>query len=239
MKRSPAERKNTATIGVTRMNQPVSYSQNGQDRFVAEMVFAGKRNGFFVEAGAGDGLWISNTLLLEQKYGWTGILIEPTSAFAKLQQNRPYCRCDDSCLASTERVVTVVEIFDRGQAGISANAGQNLLLSRTMDAPPQVLKDMNSYWGEAKAQYQKSAQPLAAVLEKHRAPKLIDYLSLDVEGFEYDILRTFPFDLYKFLCLGVERPPRELVELLAWNGYKPITKLGEDVFFTRSAKFTL
>ena len=56
------------------MTEPVSYSQNGQDRFVAEMVFAGKRNGFFIEAGAGDGLWISNTLLLEQKYDWTGIL---------------------------------------------------------------------------------------------------------------------------------------------------------------------
>lgn len=213
------------------MNQPVSYSQNGQDRFVAEMVFAGKRNGFFVEAGAGDGLWISNTLLLEQKYGWTGILIEPTSAFAKLQQNRPCCRCDDSCLASTQRLVTVVEIFDRGQAGISPNASQNLLLSRTMDAAPPGLKDMNSYWGEAKAQYQKSAQPLVSVLEKHHAPNLIDYLSLDVEGFEYDILRTFPFDCYKFLCLGIERPPRELAELLAWNGYKPIAKLGEDVFF--------
>jgi hypothetical protein len=214
------------------MTEPVSYSQNGQDRFVAEMVFAGKRNGIFVEAGAGDGLWISNTLLLEQKYDWTGILIEPTSAFAKLQQNRPYCRCDDSCLAGTQRLVTVVEIFDRGQAGISPSASQNLLLSRTMDAPPSVLKDMNSYWGEAKAQYQKSAQPLVSVLEKHRAPKLIDYLSLDVEGFEYDILRTFPFDFYNFLCLGIERPPRELVELLAWNGYKPRAKLGEDVFLS-------
>ena len=221
------------------MTQSVSYSQNGQDRFVAERIFAGKRAGFFVEAGAGDGLWISNTLLLEQKYGWTGILIEPTSAFAKLQQNRPHCRCDDSCLAGTERIVTVVEIFDRGQAGISPNASQNLLLSRTMDAPAPVLKDMNSYWGEARAQYQKSARALVSVLEKHRAPKLIDYLSLDVEGFEHDILRTFPFELYEFGCLGIERPPRELVQLLTWKGYKPIAKVGEDIFFVQSAKFTL
>jgi hypothetical protein len=57
-----------------------SASQFGQDRFVAEELFCGRRGGFFVEAGAGDGLWISNTLLLEQQYNWTGILIESTSA---------------------------------------------------------------------------------------------------------------------------------------------------------------
>ena len=92
------------------MTEARSYSQYGQDRFVAEAIYRGKRGGYFVEAGAGAGIWISNTLLLERQYGWTGILIESTSAFAALQRNRPDCICDNSGLASEEGLMTMVEI---------------------------------------------------------------------------------------------------------------------------------
>ena len=214
-----------------------SYSQFGQDRFVAESLFGGKRGGFFVEAGAGDGLWISNTLLLEQQYGWTGILIEPTSAFATLKRNRPHCICDDSCLAGEHKQVTMVEILDRGQAQLSPHAGHNLLLSRAVeDVALFELSIMNSYWGTAQKGYVKNAVPLASVLRKHAAPRQIDYLSLDVEGFEYEILRSFPFDEFEFGCLGIERPPSELHELLLGRGYRPVSKVGEDIFYTLAVR---
>jgi hypothetical protein len=210
-----------------------SYSQFGQDRLVAELVYEGRREGFFVEAGAGDGLWISNTLLLERKYGWTGILIEPTSVYEALRRNRPACICDHSCLASEARTVTVVEIFDRGQAGLSPQAQDNLLLSRVSDDTQTFdISSMNSYWGVAKKRYLKDALPLVAVLRNHHAPQRIDYLSLDVEGFEYDILRSFPFHEYQIGCLSVERPPPELNKLLINHGYKVLGKLGEDHIYT-------
>jgi FkbM family methyltransferase len=215
------------------MSNAESYSQFGQDRFVAEMVYAGKRGGYFIEAGAGDGLWISNTLLLERRYGWSGILIEPTSAFAALQRNRPGCICDNSGLASEAGMITMVEIYDRGQAAISPAAQDNLLLSRsTKGTRPADLATMNSYWGVAKRQYSIKARPLADVLTAHRAPKRIDYLSLDVEGFEFEILRLFPFDEYEFGCLTVERPPAELHSLLAGKGYVFRGRLGEDHAYT-------
>ena len=217
------------------MIEPESYSQFGQDRFVAEIVYAGKRGGYFVEAGAGDGLWISNTLLLERRYGWTGILIEPTSAFGALQRNRPGCICDNSALAGEAGMITMVEIFDRGQAAISAAAKDNLLLSRSIkDAPQDDLATMNSYWGVAQRQYLIRARPLVEVLKAHRAPRRIDYLSLDVEGFEYEILRLFPFDAYEFGCLSVERPPAELQRLLASKGYVFKGRLGEDHIYVRA-----
>jgi FkbM family methyltransferase len=217
------------------MSGTESYSQFGQDRFVAEIVYAGKRGGYFVEAGAGDGLWISNTLLLERRYGWSGILIEPTSAFAALQRNRPGCICDNSGLAGEEGTITMVEIFDRGQAAISPAAKDNLLLSRsTKDTRPGDLAAMNSYWGVAQRQYSIKARPLAAVLKAHRAPRRIDYLSLDVEGFEFEILRPFPFDEYEFGCLSIERPPPELQNLLAGKGYVFKGRLGEDHVYIRA-----
>jgi FkbM family methyltransferase len=209
-----------------------SYSQFGQDRFVAESLFGGKRGGFFVEAGAGDGLWISNTLLLERQYDWTGILIEPTSAFAALERNRPHCICDNSCLAAEHKQVTMVEISDRGQEQLSPHAHRNLLLSRAVEnVAPFDLSTMNSYWGTAQKGYVKEAVPLASVLRKHGAPPEIDYLSLDVEGFEYEILRAFPFDEFQFGCLGIERPPSELHELLLTRGYRAVAKVGEDLFY--------
>ena len=42
-----------------------------------EKLFRGKKNGFFVEAGAFDGEAFSNTLLFELKHNWTGLLVEP------------------------------------------------------------------------------------------------------------------------------------------------------------------
>lgn len=217
------------------MIETESYSQFGQDRFVAEIVYAGKRGGYFVEAGAGDGLWISNTLLLERRYGWTGILIEPTSAFAALQRNRPSCICDNSGLAGEEGTITMVETFDRGQAAISPAAKDNLLLSRSIkDRRPGDLATMNSYWGVAQRQYLIKARPLADVLKAHRAPKRIDYLSLDVEGFEFEILRLFPFDEYEFGCLSIERPRPELQSLLTGRGYIFRGRLGEDHVYIRA-----
>src|SRR3954469_18651828 len=98
------------------MTQPMtSYSQSRQDLYVAIKVFAAKRNGFFLELGAGDGLWISNTLLLERQFNWTGILIEPTSVFERLRKNRPNCICDPSCIASDYKTVVLHEVLDSGQ----------------------------------------------------------------------------------------------------------------------------
>ncbi|MBX7200515.1 MAG: FkbM family methyltransferase [Rhodospirillaceae bacterium] len=213
------------------MEERASYSQSGQDRYVAEVLFKERRGGFFVEAGAADGLWISNTLLLERKYGWTGILVEPTRAFTQLQSNRQNCRLENACLAGVRKTLTLVEIFDAGQAMMSPEARNNLLLSRTVDVAPEKLSQMDSWWGRAQKQYEVQAKPLAEVLKAHDAPNYIDYLSLDVEGFEYEILSTFPFDEYRFGCLGIEKATELLTLLLAANGYVPVRVLGEDTFF--------
>ena len=85
--------------------------------------------------------------------------------------------------------------------------------------------------GRARKQYEMQARPLADVLKAHNAPPYIDYLSLDVEGCEYEILSTFPFAEYRFGCLGIERPPRALAEHLLANGYVPVVRVGQDVFF--------
>jgi hypothetical protein len=208
-----------------------SNSQWGQDVWVAEFL-EGKRGGFFLEMGAGDGIWISNTLLLEKEFGWTGILVEPTSAFERLIKNRPACICDHSCIAGERKSVTLFEIFDRGQAEINEKASQNTLLSvvrENVDA--QEGEKLSSYWGHFKHAYCVETITLTDLLHKYNAPHIIDYFSLDVEDYEYEILKNFNFGEYRFLCLSIERPTIELQHLLENNGYRCRTQLGQDLMY--------
>ena len=69
------------------------YSQLGQDLAVIDF-YKEKKDGFFVEIGAVDGIEISNTYLLETKYNWKGICVEAIpDKFEKLVKNRPNSKC--------------------------------------------------------------------------------------------------------------------------------------------------
>lgn len=189
-----------------------------------------------MEIGAGNGLWISNTLVLERYFDWTGILVEPTSHYTELVKNRPASICINAVIASGHKEVTLCEIFDRGQAEISAEASNNSLLSTVKDSTDAVDESkLNTHWGEFKTATKRSAVPLVEILREHNAPKVIDYFSLDVEGFEYEILKQFPFDEYRFNCLGIERAPQALHELLCNHGYQVSERLGEDVMYTHGS----
>jgi hypothetical protein len=68
---------------------------------------------------------------------------------------------------------------------------------------------------------------LKEVFERTNPPAVIDYLSLDVEGAEYFIMKDFPFDLYTFRCMTIERPKDALKALLEQHGYKNILRLSK------------
>ena len=71
-------------------------------------LFKGKKNGFFIEAGAFDGQVFSNTLLLEMNYNWTGLLIEPNpKAFQELLAKNRKSYAMESCLSVKEEVTEV------------------------------------------------------------------------------------------------------------------------------------
>jgi hypothetical protein len=62
--------------------------------------------------------------------------------------------------------------------------------------------------------------PLLEILQRNRAPQVIDYLSLDVEGAEHYIMQDFPFDQYTICVMTIERPNDPLQELLKSQGYQ-------------------
>jgi hypothetical protein len=78
---------------------------------------------------------------------------------------------------------------------------------------------------------------LLDILERMKAPPVIDYLSLDVEGAEYFIMEHFPFERYRVNIMTIERPNARLQELLFREGYVRLCKLshwGETLWVRRS-----
>ncbi len=70
-------------------------SQVGQDRTIAD-IFDGKRGGFFLDLAANDATFLSNTLMLEQSFGWRGICVEANPGYVRYRPplaNSGACSC--------------------------------------------------------------------------------------------------------------------------------------------------
>lgn len=79
--------------------------------------------------------------------------------------------------------------------------------------------------------------PLVQVLKQFNVPTEIDYLSLDVEGAEYLIMKDFPFESYHIKIMTVERPSKELRKLLEEKGFlflKDLAWWGETLWAHKS-----
>jgi len=195
-------------------------SQKGQDKWVLK-VLNDKKKGFFVELGAGNGIEISNTCMLERKYEWTGICIEPNPGMYKKLCKERKCICVPECVDDEAHEV---EFCFRGGMGGG-------IIGKDTDNNPQ-------HRGAHIAAARKSAQSkklktvtLEYILLKFNAPKVIDYLSLDVEGAEERVLKNFPFDKYIFLTMTIERPSPELNALLFKHGYIFVKNHQFDTFY--------
>ena len=193
----------------------MSYSsQIGQDKWVHSIV-GDKKDGYFIELGACDGLYLSNTLFFERNLNWNGICIEPNDNYIKeLNANRK-CNISNELVYSCEGEKVNFALSEAASGIIDENIG------------PFTRKDQSVL---------KTTTTLGNILDKFNAPNIIDYLSLDVEGQEYNILSTFPFDKYKFRCITVEHnaphigPKQQMLirELLEKNNYR-FVKGNDDV----------
>lgn len=167
-----------------------------------------KQNGYFVEFGATNGVDSSNSFLLEKHYGWSGILAEPGRVWhAQLRANRKNA-IDTRCVWS--------------------ESGQRLEFNEVQE--PE-LSTINAYshtdrYRESRirgSKYEVETVTLNELLRTHGAPSHIDYLSIDTEGSEYDILSKFDFEKYDIRVITCEHNYTEaretIFKLLSAKGY--------------------
>jgi FkbM family methyltransferase len=184
-----------------------SKSQLGQDILALSLVGL-DRPGYFVEFGATNGLDLSNTYMLEKHYGWKGILCEPARSWhSELFENR-------SSIIDTRCVFN--------------SSGEELEFSESIAGELSTLRDFVGADHHARsrvnlATYEVTSVTLNDLLDEHRAPSYIDFISIDTEGSEYQILSGVDFKKYSFGLICVEHNFTEnrdkILSLLSANGY--------------------
>lgn len=200
----------------------IFYSQFGQDKWLDETVFHGKRNGVFVEAGALDGISDSNSAFFEKSRDWTGLLVEANpTAFQMISHNRPSTPA--LCLALYDRVGVVRFTNVLSTSGWSG-----------------IEDDFERQHKERIAESSKTSVSFVPCLPLSDAVAIyhmqrIDYLSLDLEGAEPAVLRPFPFASVSIDVIGVENNYGDVQvrEILAAAGYEKIGRVGPDDFYRR------
>lgn len=193
------------------LNRHESRSQILQDLWVSYEL-DGRRDGFFVEFGATNGVANSNSWLLENKYNWKGILAEPNPVWhSQLAKNRNVA-IDHRCVSSNSGNVVSFLTTDASDPELSSIAtfsdGDHFAKVRSEGVEINV-----------------ETISLNQLLVEHHAPERIDYLSVDTEGNEYDILSHFDFSHYIIDLISVEQNRKteaKIDALLTGRGYKRV-----------------
>ena len=202
------------------------FSQAGQDAYLDERVFKGKRNGVFVEIGGYDGITGSNCLFFELIRGWTGLLIEPSPTYFSRAAGFRKATCLQLAVADEEGTAEFLEV-QQGYSQMSGlTATYNEKIRETVENDPR-------HKGEL---IQVKTRTLPAILDTQFLTE-IDFISLDVEGGELAVLSTFPFDKYRVQAWTIENNTgdREIPTLMHQKGYDRVEALGvDDVYVLRS-----
>jgi FkbM family methyltransferase len=212
------------------VKDPRFSSQVGQDQFVYENFFKNHKEGVYVDIGAHNGVKFSNTLFFEKELGWKGICIEPIpEVFAELQKNRSAV-CIQGCVSN--------------QAGTSRFLrikGPSEMLSGLVDKyDSKHLERIDRSLSRkgSKESFDVTCYLFNDLMEKNGIDH-IDFLSLDVEGGEYDILSTIDFSKIQIGVIAVENnynDPR-FETLLRQHGFELAKKLEQDMIFVNNKNF--
>ena len=184
-----------------------SKAQISQDLFALYFSQFSK-DGFFVEIGAADGFYLSNTLSLEIS-GWKGIIIEPLPMWHQKIRERK-CYIDLRCVYEKSNYkLTFEEVFDYPElSGITEDLDQ----------------DGNESLRKNSTKLEVDTISLNDLLEEYKAPNKINYISVDTEGSEYKILKNFNFKKYEVEVFTIEHnfiesKRNNIFELMSANNY--------------------
>ena len=166
-----------------------------------------KKKGVFIEMGACDGILSSNTYLLEKVFKWKGILVEPARYYHKRLKFNRKCSIETSCIYSaSNEMINFNETYPKSLSSIE-NFFDKHSIQRKLN----------------KEIYEVRTISLNHLFDKYHLKK-IDFLSIDTEGSEYEILKKFNFNKYqiKIICCEHNYSVRrnKIFKLLNSKGYK-------------------
>lgn len=205
-------------------NAIISYSQNGEDILLSHHVFNSQNAGFYVDVGAHHPKRFSNTYLLYQK-GWSGINIDPIPGMEKIFAER---KRDTNINAGISDHSSIIKYYEFSKGALN-----------TFEA--EIAKKQSQKYGEPTIK-EVSVMRLDGILNKYAVGKKIDFLNIDVEGYERQVLNSNDWQNY---CptviaiedqeLNIENPSKSSTYVfLKSKGYKLTDKLNYTSFYQKS-----
>ena len=204
------------------------YGQYEQDRYLYENIFHNKTNGVFVEFGALDGIRFSNTYFFEKYLGWTGICAEPNPLlFPQLQKNRN-CICINGCITDFEGISKFFLIHGYG-VGLSG------LIEKYDANRVETLKKEIAPYNSKYEIIDVKCERLNNILRKNNIYH-IDFLSIDTEGGELDILKSIDFDTFSIdvICVEVHHKDGQIRQFLENKGFVFLKTIGVDEIYQKN-----
>ena len=202
-------------------------SQSGQDKIIKNSFFRSKKNGFFVEIGAFDGVLGSNCIHFEKSMKWEGIAIEPSKKqFEKLSKNRN-CKVLNEAISSTEKDVEFIEVVE-GLTQMSRINDEDNSANMTIE------NDERSKINKIKIK--------TSTFQNNIPNREIDYLSVDIEGSELEVLKSINFKNYIIKVISVENNNPEKINFnsfLKENNFSFFDRVGQDEIFYNNNFFKL
>ena len=178
-----------------------TFSQTQQDLHIIEF-YKDLRNGYFLDIGACHADYDNNTYLLEKDYGWTGVCLETQTRYHQEFEQKRNVYLEKRAIWREEcEIEFCINDSIPGLGGI---------LETNRVKTPHIIKVQTITFPQ--------------LLKKYNCPNFIHYVSLDVEGAEYEVLKTFPFEEYAVGFWTIEHgnekdKDQKITELLVRKGY--------------------
>jgi FkbM family methyltransferase len=215
-------------------NEEKYYSDNKIDEFLSTHIFKGHKNGYFMDVGANDGITINNTLYFEKYYNWTGINVEPLDEpYNKLILNRVNCI----------NLKLAIDNVD-GEADFIYNTGYTEMISglkkpydpRHFD---RLTHELNKHGGTSTVKIIKT-KTIKTILEENKI-KHINYLSIDVEGGEKNVLESINFNDVFIDVISFEDnfsdTTVDVIKFMEANNYILVGRFGDIIMIHEKSNF--
>ena len=195
--------------------------------------YLSKQCGYYVEVGSYDGRGGSNTYHLEMSLGWSGVLVEPvmhllfrSRQIRNLNKNQFF----NAACVDDEYKLPYIELYYSGMMSVITEDFGKMNAEDWAKVGAQFLSR-----GEMVQKAYSNARTLTSILDEANAPNLIDFLSIDVEGFELSVLNGIDFDRYSFNFILIETTENSpSFELLLKLGYEHLLTIAQNVLFGAS-----
>lgn len=206
------------------------FSQYQQDQFLDKVLFNKKKNGFFIDIGAHDGVSISNSLFFEKYRKWEGICVEPNPiVYKELIKNRTSLNLN-VCIGNSNEIVRFAQIegYSEMLSGVTSKYDERHL--------SRIKSEIIQKGGEIKSIL---VQMLRLDTIKEIENRSIDFISIDTEGNEFDIIKSIDFKNVNIKAIVIENnyKDKEFEKYLKSSNFILLTNLQTDEIYIHKNEY--